>query len=190
MAPARPQRSSSEKLPRWSDSRARHWACSVLPGCSDGLHAPRGAATHQSRMTAMLAGQRLDDGARFAMRPRGKHDGIVVPFHARTHSSGIFQPDRAVMLAVSAQFSRTFTNRNRCTRRPKMSSSLVPRRFADRFHRWPPLPSTIAFWPSRFDIDHLVDADRSVFLLRPFFGFDGRRVGQSRRAGADRASRA
>jgi hypothetical protein len=29
----------------------------------------------------MLARQRLDNGARFAMRPDGKHNGVVVPFH-------------------------------------------------------------------------------------------------------------
>ncbi len=66
-------------------------------------------------MSPVMRGEEFDDAAGFTMPADARDEALVGPVHAASLSLGKLQSHLAIALGSSAQFSRTFTNRNRCT---------------------------------------------------------------------------
>jgi hypothetical protein len=50
-----------------------------VPGLKHGLHAPRAAALHETKMPAVIARHQLEDDARFPLPAKAEHDALVRP---------------------------------------------------------------------------------------------------------------
>src|SRR5882724_9680268 len=104
-------------------------------------------AAGKQRQPAVLARHHFQNPARVAIGPvvqdiaRSELDATDVASHSR--------PRCFKARALSAQFSRTLTQRLRCRRRPSRSFSAIRAERPTRFKRSPLAPITIGFCPSR-----------------------------------------
>src|SRR5262245_13454333 len=115
-----------------------------IAGLEHRSHGARAAAAHQPRPAAAALRQHLGDGRGLAMGPDIENDALLGPFH-RAYSSPIILSRSGSL----AQFSRTLTNRNRCTGWPTASAISWRAAWPIALMVWPSLPSTILRCPSR-----------------------------------------
>ena len=119
----------------------------------------------------------LGDGAGLAVAADRQDHALVAPFHGL--SPRVASPMLAqALLGPPAQFSRTFTNRNRWTLRLELPLHLLARQLADELDRLAALAEHDGLLAVALDIDHLVDLDGAVLALLPGLGLDGGGIGQ------------